>query len=134
MNVCLGVSGGGQTLTVNALVDTDLLFFGPGRNIASTATPVLYFYGNYIKPGSGEDLDLDTNNASNRITFSNTKHTCRVNSSTLFVMTTQGLVITNFSGTALDLRQVLSLDTTTEQLTFTTLLNLPTATNDKTLR
>ena len=132
-DVRLGVYGGGQTITFNGLVDTDVLFFGPGRNIASTATPVLYFYGNYIKPGSGEDLDLDTNNASNRITFSN-NGTIRagVNSSTLFVGDDAGSNHYKFpSGTvSRSPGQVLSLDTTTEQLNFTTLLTLPTATND----
>ena len=69
-DVRLGVNTG-QTVTVNGLVDTNILFFGPGRDIASTATPVTNVYGQYIKPGSGNDLDLDTNDSSNRITFSN---------------------------------------------------------------
>jgi hypothetical protein len=132
-NVRLGVFGGVQTLTVNALVDTNLLFFGPGRDIASTATPVTNIFGDYIKPGSGNDLDLDTNNSSNRITFSNsTNIKAGVNSSTLFVGDDAGPSHYKFpSGTASrSPGQVLSLDTTTEQLTFTTLLNLPTATND----
>ena len=132
-DVRLGVFGSVQTLTVNALVDTNLLFFGPGRDIASTATPVTNIFGDYIKPGSGNDLDLDTNNASNRITLSNNGSIrAGVNSSTLFVGDDAGPSHYKFpSGTSSrSPGQVLSLDTTTEQLTFTTLLNLPTATND----
>jgi hypothetical protein len=132
-DVRLGVFGGGQTLTVNALVDTNILFFGPGRDIASTATPVTNIFGDYIKPGSGNDLDLDTNDSSNRITFSNnTNIKAGVNSSTLFVGDDAGPDHYKFpSGTASrSPGQVLSLDTTTEQLNFTTLLTLPTATND----
>ena len=132
-DVRLGVYGGGQTLTVNALVDTNILFFGPGRDIASTATPVTNVYGQYIKPGSGNDLDLDTNDSSNRITFSNdTNIKAGVNSSTLFVGDDAGPNHYKFpSGTASrSPDQVLSLDSSSEQLTFISLLRLPTATND----
>ena len=132
-DVRLGVFGGGQTLTVNALVDTNILFFGPGRDIASTATPVTNIFGDYIKPGSGNDLDLDTNDSSNRITFSNnTNIKAGVNSSTLFVGDDAGPNHYKFpSGTASrSPDQVLSLDSSSEQLIFTTLLRLPTATND----
>ena len=131
-DVRLGVSTG-QTVTVNGLVDTNILFFGPGRDIASTATPVTNVYGQYIKPGSGNDLDLDTNDSSNRITFSNdTNIKAGVNSSTLFVGDDAGPNHYKFpSGTASrSPDQVLSLDSSSEQLTFTTLLRLPTATND----
>ena len=131
-DVRLGVSTG-QTVTVNGLVDTNILFFGPGRDIASTATPVTNVYGQYIKPGSGNDLDLDTNDSSNRITFSNdTNIKAGVNSSTLFVGDDAGPNHYKFpSGTASrSPDQVLSLDSSSEQLTFTSLLRLPTATND----
>ena len=131
-DVRLGVSTG-QTVTVNGLVDTNILFFGPGRDIASTATPVTNVYGQYIKPGSGNDLDLDTNDSSNRITFSNdTNIKAGVNSSTLFVGDDAGPNHYKFpSGTASrSPDQVLSLDSSSEQLTFISLLRLPTATND----
>ena len=131
-DVRLGVNTG-QTVTVNGLVDTNILFFGPGRDIASTATPVTNVYGQYIKPGSGNDLDLDTNDSSNRITFSNdTNIKAGVNSSTLFVGDDAGPNHYKFpSGTASrSPDQVLSLDSSSEQLTFISLLRLPTATND----
>ena len=74
-----------DTISILATIDTDLLFQA-GKNVASPTRALVAVYSSELKPGSGDDLSINTNSTSERINFSNNGVIMAgVNSSTFFI-------------------------------------------------
>ena len=121
-----------DNVSILGTINTDLLFQA-GKNVASPTSALVAVYSSELKPGSGDDLSIDTNSTSERINFSNNGViTAGVNSSTLFVGDISGPNHYKLpSGTASRASgQVLTVDSSTENLYFSTIPTLPASFDD----
>ena len=111
-----------DTISFNGAVDTSIFFDATGKDIGSTSIPATTIYSDGIKPGSSNDLSINTNSTSERINFSNNNViTAGVNSSTLFIGDISGPSYYSFpSGAEMGAAgQVLTVSSTTNFLYFT---------------
>ena len=121
-----------DNVSILGTINTDLLFQA-GKNVASPTSALVAVYSSELKPGSGDDLSIDTNSTSERINFSNNGViTAGVNSSTFFVGDISGPNHYKLpSGTASRASgQVLTLDSSEENLYFSTIPTLPASFDD----
>ena len=121
-----------DNVSILGTINTDLLFQA-GKNVASPTSALVAVYSSELKPGSGDDLSIDTNSTSERINFSNNGViTAGVNSSTFFVGDISGPNHYKLpSGTASRASgQVLTVDSSTENLYFSTIPTLPASFDD----
>ena len=121
-----------DNVSILGTINTDLLFQA-GKNVASPTSALVAVYSSELKPGSGDDLSIDTNSTSERINFSNNGViTAGVNSSTFFVGDISGPNHYKLpSGTASRASgQVLTLDSSEKNLYFSTIPTLPASFDD----